>query len=254
LGVLFFLLDRVGLVDRLSIRRYNGAIRGRCHFPPNLVCKGMDLYTLLVVARSQSLAKGLRAALNGYEYLIRWAPSTQEALAFDSRPDLLVLDLPPSGGVRCAARLKRRFDVPLLALLHPGLPIPEGVDHALPRQGAVQDLVEMIETLLIDHAPSIVRAGGLSLDRETCRLQINGEIYQLRPIACQILAELLAQAGHTIPRDELFRRVWQMDDGDNTRALDVHISHLRRAIEPDPHNPTLILTERGVGYRLQLHK
>ena len=69
----------------------------------------MDPYTLLVVARSQSLAKGLREALDGNEYLIRWVPSTKEALAFDLRPDLLILDLPPSGGVRSAAWLKRRL-------------------------------------------------------------------------------------------------------------------------------------------------
>ena len=212
----------------------------------------MDPYTLLVVARSQSLAKSLREALNGNEYLIRWVPSTKEALAFDLRPDLLVLDLPPSGGVRSATRLKRRFEVPLLALSPAGSSVPEVVDNVLPRKGGVQDLVETIETLLIDHAPSIVRAGGMSLDQETCRLQKDGEIYQLRPIACQILAELMAQPGSTIPRDELFQRVWQTEDGDNTRALDVHISHLRREIEPNPRNPTLILTERGVGYRLAL--
>ena len=212
----------------------------------------MDPYTLLVVARSQSLAKSLREAFNGTEYLVRWAPSTKEALAFDLRPDLLIFDLPPSGGTRSATRLKTRFDVPLVALAHTGVPAPGEVDDVLPRQGAVQDLVEVIETTLIDHAPGIVRAGGMSLDRETCRLQMNGEIYQLRPIACQILAELMLRAGSTIPRDELFQRVWQTSDGDNTRALDVHISHLRREIEPDPRNPTLILTERGVGYRLQL--
>jgi DNA-binding response OmpR family regulator len=49
----------------------------------------------------------------------------------------------------------------------------------------------------------------------------------------------------------LFQRVWRVDDGDNTRALDVHIAYLRRVLESDPHYPRLIRTERGLGYRLQ---
>jgi two-component system response regulator RegX3 len=44
--------------------------------------------------------------------------------------------------------------------------------------------------------------------------------------------------------------VWHTNDGDNTRALDVHIAYLRRKLEADPRRPKLIVTERGVGYRL----
>jgi DNA-binding response OmpR family regulator len=60
----------------------------------------------------------------------------------------------------------------------------------------------------------------------------------------------MARAGTVVPREELFHRVWETEDGDNTRVLDVHIAHLRRLLEPDPRHPTLIVTERGVGYRL----
>jgi DNA-binding response OmpR family regulator len=89
------------------------------------------------------------------------------------------------------------------------------------------------------------------LDTEARRLQMNGKLYSLRPIACKILALLMARAGEVVPREELFRRVWETEDGDGTRALDVHISYLRHEIERDPRSPTLIVTERGVGYRLR---
>jgi DNA-binding response OmpR family regulator len=91
----------------------------------------------------------------------------------------------------------------------------------------------------------------MSLDTEARRLQMNGSLHQLRPLACRILAHLMAHAGEIVPREELFRRVWRMDDTDNTRALDVHIAYLRRELEEDPRHPTLIVTERGVGYRLK---
>jgi len=105
---------------------------------------------------------------------------------------------------------------------------------------------------LLFHSPHLLSVGQMSLDTETRRLQMNGSLYQLRPLACQILAHLMARAGEVVPREELFRRVWHTDDTDNTRALDVHIAYLRRELEQDPHEPGLIITERGVGYRLEL--
>jgi DNA-binding response OmpR family regulator len=62
----------------------------------------------------------------------------------------------------------------------------------------------------------------------------------------------MAHAGEVMSRDELARRVWDIADGDVTRALDVHIAYLRREIEPDPRRPRRIVTEWGAGYKLLL--
>jgi DNA-binding response OmpR family regulator len=211
----------------------------------------MEPYTLLIIARTQSLAKRLRDLLDAERYLVRWVPSTTQALHLDLCPSLLILELPISGGDRCVTRLKHQYDAPLLALFRNGQALPESADASISRPYRLRDLVEKIEITLIDHSPYRIRAGRMSLDMETRRLEMSGELHQLRPIGCEILALLMAQAGDVVARDELFRRVWQTEDGDNTRALDVHIAHLRREIEPDPRNPTVIQTERGIGYWLQ---
>lgn len=211
----------------------------------------MEPYTLLIVARTQSMPKRLRGALGAERYVIRWAPSTAQALAFRLRPSLLVLDLPASGGVRSVASLKRRFDAPVLALCRANQSAPSQVDACLHRPFRTQALVDLIETTLINHSPYMVCVADMSLDKASRSLQINGTVHQLRPIACRILAVLMAQAGKAVPRDELFHRVWGTDDGDSTRALDVHIAYLRRELEADPRHPRLIITERGVGYRLR---
>ena len=211
----------------------------------------MEPYTLLVVARTQTLAKRLRSVLAPERYLIRWVPSTAQALTLDFCPSLLILELPSSGGTRSVARLKRQFDAPLLAILRTDSPVPDQVEASLVRPCRVERLVALIETTLMTHSPHMIHAAGMSLDMETRRFQVDGAVYQLRPIACRILALLLARVDIVVPRDELFRRVWNTDDGDNTRALDVHIAYLRRQIEPDPRHPKLILTEWGVGYRLR---
>ena len=211
----------------------------------------MEPYTLLIIARTQSLARRLRAVLNAEEYVIRWVPSTSRALDLDLAPSLVLLALPPSGGARISARLKDGFDVPLLALGRPGQPAPEPVDACLSRPCRMRQLAELIENTLLFHSPHLLSAGQMSLDTETRRLQMDGSLYQLRPLACQILAHLMAHAGEVVPREELFRRVWHTDDTDNTRALDVHIAYLRSELEQNPHDPRLIVTERGVGYRLE---
>jgi two-component system KDP operon response regulator KdpE len=211
----------------------------------------MEPKTLLLIARTQSLVKHLQNALDASRYVIRWAPSSSQALGFDLHPSLLVMELPASGGTRSVARLKRRFDAPLLALARKGQPGLAQADAHLLRPYQIGELVELIDTTLINHSANIVCADNMCLDTEERRLQVNGLAYQLRPLACRILALLMTRSGQVIPRDELFRRVWRTTDGDNTRALDVHIAYLRRKLEADPRNPRLIVTERGVGYRLR---
>lgn len=211
----------------------------------------MEPYALLVIARTRSLAERLRGALDPEQCLIRWVPSTAQALKLDLQPSLLILDLPASGGTRCVYRLKGRFGAPLLALPRGAQSVPEGVDASVARPFEVEKLADAIRTTLITCAPHTVQVGGMSLDTRTRRLELDGTLYQLPPIGCQILALLMERAGSTVPRDELFRHIWKTEDGDSTRVLDVHIAHLRRLLEPNPHRPKLILTERRVGYRLQ---
>lgn len=148
----------------------------------------MEPYTLLIIARTHSLAKRLRGALGAERYVIRWAPSTAQAEALKLRPSLLVLDLPASGGVRSVARLKRRFDAPVLALCRADQAAPSQVDASLPRPYRTQALVDLVETTLINHSPYMVCVAEMSLDTASRNLQINGTVHQLRPIACRILA------------------------------------------------------------------
>jgi DNA-binding response OmpR family regulator len=210
----------------------------------------MEPKVLLLIARAQSLVKHLQSALDASRYVIRWAPSSSQALGLDLDPSLLILELPASGGGRSVAWLKRRFETPLLTLARRGQSGPAQADACLVRPFAIGDLTEAIDTTLINNAASIICAEQMCLDTEERRLQLEGMVHELRPIACRILALLMKQPGEVVPREELFRRVWHTSDGDNTRALDVHVAYLRRRLEADPHRPKLIVTERGVGYRL----
>lgn len=209
----------------------------------------MGQYSLLVIARGQTLVGRLQRVVDPEQCSIHWAASTRQAMGLDTHPDLLVVDLPPSGGVRTIAQLKRRFPVPVLAVQRPGRPpIPE-IDATFPSTVEPTQLAGLVESTLRTSTLGIVRAPGMSLDTTTRRLEVNGDSLQLPPLACQILAVLMRRPGRVVFRDELFRRVWQTEYRDSSRALDVHVAILRRLMEPDPRRPKLIVTERGFGYR-----
>jgi DNA-binding response OmpR family regulator len=75
------------------------------------------------------------------------------------------------------------------------------------------------------------------------------------PVVCspkeaRLLATLMQRPGQVVSRAQLMKEVWQTDYLGDTRTLDVHICLLRQKLEQDPANPRLLLTERGLGYRL----
>ncbi|MFC2029537.1 winged helix-turn-helix domain-containing protein [Chloroflexota bacterium] len=211
----------------------------------------MEPYTLLTIARSQSLATELMGALDPTQYLIRWVPCAAQAQRPDFCPSLVILAVPPSGGARSSRQIKDRFAVPLVGLIPPDLPPPEAVDESLQRPFRMKQLVGLIEDTLLAFAPHVVHAPGISLDTRTKLLRVDDASYQLRPTGCRIMAELMAQPDCVVPRDELIDKALLADPGDGSRALDVHISHLRRQLEADPRHPELLVTERGAGYKLR---
>ena len=78
----------------------------------------------------------------------------------------------------------------------------------------------------------------------------NGREKHLTPRLSKLLKLLMTNVGKVQLREELFKEVWETDYTGDTRTLDVHISWLRQALEEDPRHPNLIVTARGVGYKL----
>ena len=68
----------------------------------------------------------------------------------------------------------------------------------------------------------------------------------------RLLIDLASMDGKVLSREELLERVWGYDYFGDSRLVDVHIRRLRTKIEPDPANPTFLVTVRGAGYKLVL--
>jgi hypothetical protein len=94
-----------------------------------------------------------------------------------------------------------------------------------------------------------IQAGDLVLDLATHRALVNNRVVDLTPSEHLILV-LLASADGPVSPSELTARLWGEDDPAGPRAVQVHVSNLRRKIEEDPSRPRRVVTHRGVGYEL----
>ena len=93
-------------------------------------------------------------------------------------------------------------------------------------------------------------AGDLRLDIARHAATLGGKPLLLTRSEFRLVALLASEPGKPFTRDELVRHLWESEFVGDIRAIDVHVSNLRRKLEDDPRRPQRLMTVRGVGYRL----
>jgi DNA-binding response OmpR family regulator len=184
-------------------------------------------------------------------------------LARQTRPDLVLLDvmLPELDGYTICRALTREahFPIVLLTALHDeahriaGLELG-ALDYVV-KPFSMGELLARVGSILRWSArqrqspgPDVLRAGPLTLDRAGRRVWYDEREVELSQREFDLLAFLMQNAGAALSRDLLLERVWGADFLGTSRTIDVHVRWLREKLEPDPANPRLIRTVRGVGY------
>ena len=238
---------------------------------------------ILIVEDERHLADGLRFNLeaDGHEVHIAGdGVAGLEALRADRGGfDVVVLDvmLPRMNGFDVARTLRAESDfVPILMLTARARPedvlqgFESGADDYLPKPFELAILLARVKGLLrrrawlrgpteparTSAAPAVaadvIGFAGHRLDLRALELHANGRSYRLTVMEADLLAYLVRHAGQVVSRKAILEDVWGLHEDTDTRAIDNFIVRLRRYLEADPAKPTLIVTVRGVGYRLQL--
>jgi two-component system, OmpR family, response regulator len=183
--------------------------------------------------------------------------------------DLVLLDLrlPGEDGMQLLRELRAESQIPVIILTGRteeadrvmGLEL--GADDYLTKPFSPRELLARIRTVLRRthagkevHGAPVCRAyrlPGWELNLRTRRLiGADGASVSLSNGEFNLLAALLATANRVVTRDQLIELSRRYDNEVYDRAIDVQILRLRRKIEPDPAEPRIIVTERGVGYRV----
>jgi two-component system response regulator RegX3 len=212
-------------------------------------------------AISDAVSYGLREA--GYE--VQTVDDGDRALeeARSNRYDLMVLDLllPGLPGLDvCRALREERSDLPIVVLTArdaeveriEGLDI--GADAYMTKPFSVAELVSRVRSLLrrreLDRAGAVRTVGDVRLDVARHTATVAGKPVLLTRSEFRLVELLASEPGKPFTREALIRHLWDSDFAGDRRAIDVHVSNLRRKLEQDPRRPRRLLTVRGVGYKL----
>jgi DNA-binding response OmpR family regulator len=188
-------------------------------------------------------------------------------LALEQPFDLVVLDvmLPKLGGFELLRQLRRRSQVPVLMLTArvderdriTGL--DTGADDYLVKPFSVGELLARIRALLrrAQLQPTrsgVIEIGAIRLDPHTHEVTCAGTPVVLTALEFSFLELLMQSAGRIVSREEISIALFQRELDPYERAIDVHMSNLRRKLEGVRHTrgPGLIRTVRGVGYQFGL--
>jgi two-component system response regulator RegX3 len=178
--------------------------------------------------------------------------------------DLMVLDrlLPGTPGLDVCSQLRAEHsDLPIVMLTAldseadrvSGL--DTGADDYVTKPFSVAELVSRVRSLLrrreLDRASTGVKTiGGLQLDVARHTASVDGTPILLTRSEFRLVALLASEPGRPFAREELIRHLWESDFDGDRRAIDVHVSNLRRKLERNPRRPERLVTVRGVGYKL----
>ena len=218
---------------------------------------------ILVVDDEPQILRAVEMKLRGAGYAVDTAAGASEALmkAGMRPPAAIILDvlLPDGRGTDVCRELRRWYGAPIVVLSAVGEErekveaLDAGADDYVTKPFSGEELLARLRAVLRRAAPSldpVITIGQLAIDLERRQVTIDGEAVALTPIEYDLLRVLAENEGKLLTHPALLREVWGPAFQEESNYLHVHISHLRRKIEPDPARPRYLLNQPGVGYRL----
>jgi two-component system, OmpR family, KDP operon response regulator KdpE len=220
---------------------------------------------VLVVDDEKPIRRFLKAALAAHHYMIYEAETGEDALmqAANLKPDVIILDLglPDIDGIEVTRRLREWSQVPVIILSvrdqekEKIRALDAGADDYLTKPFGVGELTARIRVALrrafhTENQP-VYQTGDLRVDLSRRSVNLKGKEISLTPNEYEMLKLLVMNAGKVVTHRHILHQVWGAEYETEAHLLRVNVSNLRHKIEPDPAQPTYILTESGIGYRLK---
>ena len=219
---------------------------------------------ILVVDDEDAIVRILRAYLEKEGYQVATAADGRQALqvARQQHPDLVLLDLmlPEVSGWDVCRNLRQESSVPIIMvtarddLTDKVVGLELGADDYVTKPFEPKEVVARVRAVLrrkagVTAVPEHIMVGDLEIDLNRHEVRVRGELVALTPTEFDLLRVLAQSPGRVHSRLELLDQIQGEAYEGYERTVDSHIRNLRQKIEPDPHNPSYVLTVFGVGYK-----
>ena len=221
---------------------------------------------ILIIDDEEQMRRLLTITLEASNYAVFEAATGKEGItqAAMQRPDAIVLDmgLPDMPGVEVLRAVRSWSSIPVIVLSVRGseadkvMMLDAGADDYVTKPFSPQELLARLRVALRHAATKGVESpliclGVLEIDLVAHTVKKQGALVKLTATEYKILSVLVRHEGRVLTYSQILREVWGNQYADSTHYVHVHVAALRRKIEENPAEPALILTESGVGYRLQ---
>lgn len=222
---------------------------------------------ILVIEDELPIRKFLGASLASAGYSVDEAITGEQALRMAAAhpPDLVILDLglPDLDGQEVLQKLRQWLSAPIIIVSARDQEqekidaLDHGADDYLTKPFSTGELLARIRAALrhgglsaSDTATTAFQCGDLNVDLSIRKVMVRGTEVKLTPIEFKLLSTLVRNRGKVLTHRQLLKEGWGPQRLDETPYLRVFMASLRRKLELDPARPRYLLTEQGVGYRL----
>jgi two-component system KDP operon response regulator KdpE len=221
---------------------------------------------VLLIEDEPKIRRFLRAGFEIHGFSVLEAENAADGLkaATFSTPDLIILDLalPDLHGAEVLERLRSWSNIPVIVLSVVSNEeekvrlLQAGADDYVVKPFGMAELLARSEAALRRYFKSatespVVVAGPLSVDLVGRTVSLNQNQIRLTRKEHRLLHVLATHVGLVVTHDQLLKEIWSGNQRENIQYLRILVRKLRQKIETDPNAPRLLVTESGVGYRLQ---
>ena len=218
---------------------------------------------ILLIEDDSDLFALLKYNLEKEGYVFAGSQTGKGAVEFcrRERPDLIILDimLPDSDGLEICKSIRAHPELAALPVIFLTARATEtdrivglelGANDYIVKPFFVRELIARIKIQFRGQTSPVrtLKAGGLELDRNSCRVFLNGGELTLTATEFRLLEFLMSRPGVVFSREQLLNAVWGHDRAVTDRTVDVYILRLRQKVEPDAANPVYVRSVRGFGY------
>lgn len=219
----------------------------------------------LVIDDEPQIRRLLTISLEADGYRVLTAATGNEGLvlAAQHRPEIILLDLglPDLGGLEVLQRLREWTQTPVVILTvqdaeaEKVAALDGGADDYVTKPFNTGELLARLRAARRHSdksrpAEPVFQCGDLVVDLVARRVTRKGQPVKLTATEYALLRLFIQHAGKVLTHRQILREVWGPTHEEHTHYLRVYLAHLREKLEKNPANPSLLLTESGVGYRL----